>query len=306
MNDVDVPSSPPTFTSTSSSSSQSSPSSTESTVLRRPRTSWIYKHMPDPDTAFRYFNASGKEQWRCKYCSKAYSMNGGTRIVVKHLQESHNVKESSPREVRSAKRQMSIEASICQPQKRRRLTPNGSSVDPDILEVLFTKLITTGNLPLQLIELPEFHDLVNYLNSDVEAWLPTSHNTAKKWLCRQYDMEKANIKEKIRTSRTLIHISADCWTSSNHLPILGITAHFISKEKRLEKSVLALRQIDGKHGGDTLGKIIFKVTEEFDFAVKLGYFQADNAGNNDTTCAYLQRGKFHTLEKFKADCLGLI
>jgi hypothetical protein len=76
---LDISSSPPPSLPRFSPES-SPPTSTSHSIHKRLRTSWVYKHMPDPNTEYRYFNR-GKEEWRCKYCSKAYSTNGGTRVI---------------------------------------------------------------------------------------------------------------------------------------------------------------------------------------------------------------------------------
>jgi len=47
-------------------------------------------------------------------------------------------------------------------------------VNPDLLEVLLTTLITECNLPLRLVESPAFRNLLVYLNPQVEPWLPES------------------------------------------------------------------------------------------------------------------------------------
>ena len=88
------------------------PSPTYSLIHKRLRTSWVYKHMPDPNTEYRYFGTNGKEEWRCKYCSKGYSINGGTRVIQRHLLEKHTKTEKSSREDTSTKRQRSIKHAL--------------------------------------------------------------------------------------------------------------------------------------------------------------------------------------------------
>src|ERR1700761_7077864 len=80
--DVLLCSSPPSssdLAEPTSSSSESIP------VTRQPRTCWVFNHMPDEDPEAKYYNNSGKEEWRCKYCSKTYAKNG----VKRHLFEKH-------------------------------------------------------------------------------------------------------------------------------------------------------------------------------------------------------------------------
>ncbi|KAM4061467.1 hypothetical protein HRG_013155 [Hirsutella rhossiliensis] len=45
----------------------------------KPRTSWVFSHMPDEDIETKYYNQrTGKEEWRCKHCDKTYCCSGGT------------------------------------------------------------------------------------------------------------------------------------------------------------------------------------------------------------------------------------
>ena len=50
----------------------------------------------------------------------------------------------------------------------------------------------------------------------------------------------------------------------------------------MEKSVLALKVVEGAHDGENLSKYVMDVISEWGIASKLGYFNMDNAPNNDT------------------------
>jgi hypothetical protein len=103
---------------------QSSTSIDDDNPLRN-RTFWVYKHMPDMDIGTKYYNTTNKLEWRCRYCTKRYTINGGTRLIKLHLKSTHDISELSARQERSIKRQMSIKdglaAATSNPQKRRRL-----------------------------------------------------------------------------------------------------------------------------------------------------------------------------------------
>jgi BED zinc finger len=255
--------------------------------------------MPDPDTEYRYFSTTGKEEWRCKYCPKTYSVNGGTRVIQKHLLEKHKKTEKSPREETSAKRQRSIEhafeLSQNQSFKRRKLNTShsdGNSLDSGHLEVLYVKFLTACHLPLRLVECPEFRDLLNYINDDIDTWLPSSHNTITHWVLRQFDYMKEQMKSRLDSALTDIHISCDLWTSPNCLPIFGIVGHYISSDGQLESPTLALVDIDGEHSGENLAKYLQEVVEDWGIGSKLGYLQMDNAGNNDTMIREFEDRKY--------------
>ena len=244
--------------------------------------------MPDPDPEYRYFY-KGKEEWRCKYCSKAYSTNGGTRVIQRHLFEKHTKSEKSSRENISAKRQQSIEHALELSQdqsfKRRKLNTtnsDGNSLDGNHLEVLYIKFLTACHLPLRLVECPEFRDLLNYINDDIDTWLPTSHTTITQWVLRQFSSMKEQVRSRLHSALTDIHISCDLCTSPNCLPILGLVSHYIAQDGQLESATLALVEMEGEHSGENLAKYLQEVVADWGISSKLGYIQMDNATNNDT------------------------
>jgi hypothetical protein len=97
-----------------SSESGDSPPSLPSSLpaTRRPRTSWVFKHMPAEDPETIYLNKYMKTEWRCKYCSCLYATNGGNLAIKKHLLVKHGKTENSSRDNITAKRQQSIEDAL--------------------------------------------------------------------------------------------------------------------------------------------------------------------------------------------------
>ena len=210
-------------------------------------------------------------------------------MIQRHLLEKHTKTEKSSREDTSAKRQRSIEHALDLSQnqsfKRRKLNTSHSdsnSLDGSHLEVLYIKFLTACHLPLRLVECPEFRDLLNYINNNIDTWLPSSHNTITHWVLRQFDSMKEQIKSRLHSALTDIHISCDLWTSPNCLPIFGLVSHYISKDGQLESATLALIDIDGEHSGENLARYLQEVVEDWGISSKLGYIQMDNATNNDT------------------------
>jgi hypothetical protein len=263
------------------------PSTPTTATKEKPRTGWHWRHMPDDDINTRYLNSKGLVEWRCRYCIHGrYQISGGSRCVVHHLRKFHNINEASPRQERAKLQQISIEQAAKNaaenPHKRRRLAEDSGSLDAGTVEVLYVKFMAVCNLPLRLVECMEFRNFLAYLNEDINAWLPNSHQTIREWVVRQRDSLKAQIKSRLHSSRTLIHISCDIWTSPNSLAILGVVAHYMAEDGELEKPLLAMKDIMGSHEGINLAPYIMDVIRDWGIASKLGYFQMDNAGNNDT------------------------
>ena len=184
-------------------------------------------------------------------------------------------------------------AAAC-PQKRRKLNDSdGGSLplDGDVIEVLYVKFIVACNIPLRLVECPEFRAFISYLNKDVDRWLNTSHNTIREWVMRQFKNEKAVVKMRLQKARSKIHISLDIWTSTNNKAIMGITAVYIEEDGQLNHTVLAVKEIEGNHHGENLAPLVMEVIKDWEIAEQLGYFVMDNASNNDTMMRQISRGK---------------
>jgi hypothetical protein len=176
------------------------------------------------------------------------------------------------------------------PQKRDKMHErDGDSINPDMLEILWIHVIVACHFALRLVEVPQFRAFLLYLNKEIECWLPNSHKKVRGWVIRQFRIQKENIKHMIQSARSKIHISCDLWTSSNSLAILGVVAHFITDDGKLQHCVLALKDIIGKNKGENLANAIVEVLEEWGFVSKLGCFVMDNAENNDTMMDSLKR-----------------
>jgi hypothetical protein len=271
----------------------SAPSS-QTTIIptKRPRTGWVWNHMPDDDCEAIYQDKEDNILWRCQHCTRQYKVSGGTRIIMNHLRQRHDIHEYTTREARALNQQISIQQamSIAQenPYKRRRLNDDsGSSLDPDQLEVLYVKWVTACSVSFRMVECPEFRALFSYVNKDIDTWLPNSHNTIKEWVLRRFEDQKVKVKQSLNSSRTQIHISCDLWSSPNSLSILGIIAHYITDKGQLRSSVLALKEVDGEHSGENLSLVILQVVDDYEIQSQLGYFVMDNASNNDKMMQYL-------------------
>jgi hypothetical protein len=283
----------------------SQPRTVSTTSSTKPRTSWVFSHMPDEEVETRYYNQrTGKEEWRCKHCDKTYASSGGTAAPAKHLMDpppdGHGLPKGAPRTAKVTTIRTIIEqarvAAEENPRKRRRLNDqSGDSIEPDQLEALYVRFITACSLPFRLVECPEFRALLAYINNDIETWLPDTHDTVKTWIMRQYGCQKERVKQRIQSAKSRIHISCDLWTSPNSLAILGVVAHYVTEDGQLEHHVLALKDIDSEHDGSHLAVAVLKVVDEWGFASKLGYFVMDNAGNNDTMMRSLSLGQYNSL-----------
>ncbi|KID81519.1 transposase-like protein [Metarhizium guizhouense ARSEF 977] len=264
----------------------SSPSITTSAATKR-RYSKVWHYTPVGRNEVT-LNAKGKSIWRCKYCTKEYLESGGTTVILTHLKDRHNIDISSTQETRTALMQATIVDAFEKAQqttdyKRRCLSTVATHhLDPAVVEQLYVRWITTCSVSFRMATLSEFRTLLCYLNPEIDNWLPSSPSTIRSWTLRTYETQKFRVKREIQSALSKIHFTVDLWTSPNTLAILGIVAHYISESGLLEYSVLALRELDGKHSGPNMADCVMEIINDYGIASKVGYFMMDNADNNGT------------------------
>ena len=262
------------------------PRSRKPTEKHRIRTSFVWSHMPGPANTIYQKGVPEVIYWRCKYCPKEYRESGGTAHIAGHLRAIHKVIDT-PQEQQKISQQLSISAAMERgletQHKRRRLdTIQSNTIDPSTLEQLFIRWISRCSVSFRMTEIPEFRDLLLYLNPEVNNWLPTSHNTIHKWTIRSYNNERTRVIQAVQSALSKIHFTVDLWTSTNNLALLGIIGHYITENGELRQSILGLREVHGRHTGENQASIVVNVIREFGIASKIGYFMMDNATNNDT------------------------
>lgn len=99
---------------------------------------------------------------------------------------------------------------------------------------------------------------------------------------------KANHKWKVLFFKDMhlawsnIHISFDLWTSKNFLSFIGVMAHFISRNSRLQTTLIGLWHIICLHVGKVVTKLFISSIKKYEFEKRLGYFVLDSAISNDS------------------------
>lgn len=85
-----------------------------------------------------------------------------------------------------------------------------------------------------------------------------------------------------------VNLTLDARTSSNKVPYLGITCHWMDELCTLHDCVLAFRHLRGSHTGDSLANVVLEKLEEFNLIEHLLCITADNASVNDKLCKVLE------------------
>ncbi|KAJ2982016.1 hypothetical protein NQ176_g1663 [Zarea fungicola] len=188
----------------------------------------------------------GKDEWRYKYCDKTYSCSGGTAAPAKHLTDPLRMAMFSQKVPHEQPKFRSIRTII----EQARVTAE-EGVRHAVVSTINTETPSTPT-----------NSKCSYVISDIDTWLPNTHQTVKKWVLRQYEDQKEKAKQRIQSAKSRIHISCDLWTPPTSLAILDVVAHYVTEDCKLEHHALALKDIDSVHDGLHLAAATMDVIDD--------------------------------------------
>ena len=137
----------------------------------------------------------------------------------------------------------------------------------DRFRILLLRLFVYCQLSFNLIECPEFRELLLYIQPTIDRYLP-GRTAIASWATDEFDQGVEVVKQAISQAKSRIHISFDIWTTPTGKPILGICAHFLNDVYELVHPLLALRFLAGHHTGLAMAEVIEAVMYEFGIVSK--------------------------------------
>lgn len=149
-------------------------------------------------------------------------------------------------------------------------------------------------------------DLIKSGGPAAENVLPSSPTTLRNWIMASYESRLTDIKNMLVISRSKIHLSFDLWSSSNHLTLCGVVAHFVDENGYVKTALLGLPRLLGTHSGENIAGCVAPVIRKYGIDSKLGYFVMDNAENNDTCIRTLAQWLDINEKKQRLRCAGHI
>ncbi len=87
-----------------------------------------------------------------------------------------------------------------------------------------------------------------------------------------------------------ISFTCDVWTSKSQLPFIRVTAHYVNDDWQLVKKIVGFEYVEGGYSGEALARFFTNTIKQFGLSHKVLAITTDNATNNDTMVAALQRG----------------
>lgn len=149
------------------------------------------------------------------------------------------------------------------------------------LEDLLVELIAVEDLPFKFVESDTLWELLSICNPKVKKF---KADKLKQLMNQRFIKEERLIMEEIKAIKSKISFAHDAWTASNDLPFLGVSAHFIDDNFKLQNALLDFVPLPGSHTGKRLNEAFSNVNfENYKIAKKqVGLVTLDNASNNDT------------------------
>ena len=233
---------------------------------KRVRSSYIWEH------GTKIICDDGSSRWKCIHCRHVLPVSS-TSNQRYHLREIHKLTDP---EHHTDGQQTTLDANILRPFRA------------DIMRKLLVEYHIERRLPFLAIESPALQRLLEYLDPRSVKALTTA-NTLRADCLRYFTIAKNTIINILSCAISRIHLTWDLWTSPNFKAMIAITAHWTDENWKVQTALIAIREIEGDHDGENISHIVHAVLKEFNIVEQFGYFTGDNAGNNDTTLACLER-----------------
>lgn len=251
----------------------------------KPRPSWISNHGTFLIRLAR--DSSGAQDgqfWACHKCGRLYDAEA-TSSAAKHLNGQHLIfkdGEALPPANTTSKRNAPIDALFQAQSSKKAKLPSPADKKEQFKEHLINWM-ADADISFAMVENKRFRELLSLINPiQVDDFLPKSHTTPRVWLKTIYNREFEVLRSQLTANSNPIHISFDGWSSPGAAAFFAVVAHYFDALGGYNTKLLALPRIKGTHNGENLAKGVIEVVERFGFQSKLGFFQADNADNNDT------------------------
>ena len=147
-------------------------------------------------------------------------------------------------------------------------------------------LLTRRRLPFSAVGWMEIKDMVLAANPAVEDVLIKTRSAAMSLITSSYSVYAGQIKELLKESKSMIHISTDLWTTPHCHAMMAVCVQWVDKDFGLRKALLGLPECRYSHSGETQAALIADVLQRFSIR-NVGYYTGDNATSNDTCLAAL-------------------
>ena len=201
----------------------------------------------------------------CSHCPKRkneFSYNNyGTQNLLKHLKTQHSFVFKDPQQPTIS--EVAFEKQF---------------FSQDHLDQYLLEWIVKEDQPFTQLESEDFLRILNLLKPNVKVY---SADTLKRRIMAEFEVKQNDLKNTLSQSNGKISFTTDCWTSSNNISFMGLTAHWIDDDWKLHAITLDFLHLVQSHTGIHLYEAFMKVIDSYDIHQKMLGVTLDNAANNN-------------------------
>ncbi|KAA1125416.1 hypothetical protein PGTUg99_050024 [Puccinia graminis f. sp. tritici] len=268
------------------------PASQPPQVSHPGRKSWVWKYFVDDPTEEKVKCTVVKEDGKTCTTALTRDKSSSTKSMGEHLFRKHDILD--PAKVESGLQDISV---LIKKQKNNENFDTKLTINS--LKKAIAYLIADADLPFSIVERRSFRDLMLLLNPSVRAGkMLFSRKTIAMEVHYLHKSHTLNLEDVFKNVEH-IGFTLDAWTSPNMVAFLGVTAHAITDKWEMVDVVVAMPEVHGAHTGFNFAEIFIEVLDRYEISDKLVSITADNASNNSTLAARVEKvlnGQFYAHE----------
>jgi hypothetical protein len=133
-------------------------------------------------------------------------MKDSSSAGIKHLKRKHKIYKQGKR-IKSSQTTLSAAVSTA-----------GTAISTGIV---------TMHIALTCVESETFRDWVLYVVPALDKYLVESGDSIRRWIIREFERQRLEIKKQLTRAHSRIHVSFDLWTSANGKGLVGVVFHYL-------------------------------------------------------------------------------
>ncbi|CAG8673020.1 6706_t:CDS:1, partial [Scutellospora calospora] len=258
----------------------------------KPKTSFVWQFFSQP--------IDGKVHCQIANCKAILEYCNTPSTMQSHLHGKHQItkallKRKSAEELRKTGSSSNIQLSL---EQTLEVVRPHSKRQTQKLHISLLKFVVNSMQPLTIVE---NNDFIKYsYDLDPKYKLPCK-KVLKNKIDEAYHNSFIAIQDKISKEATYVSMTLDLWSSSAHIPYLGVTLHWISNQFIPHEILLAIKEVSYPHTAIIIKEETKKLISEFHLETKIVAFITDNDSNMKSAIHQLEIGSHiscaaHTLQ----------
>ena len=238
---------------------------------------------------------SGRHMVHCCHCRHSWGPYAAkyttTSTILAHIRSRHSQLPSRETEYKAAISRRLTTATL---HKRAKISPftlarntGGARAPGQLFNIseyrkLMAIMVIESNSSFKLVESTAFRSLITYCNGNATA---ISRKTVKRDIQillyeELFQSLKIRLQSHISTGAK-VNLTIDAWTSSNKLPFLAVTAHWINIRYEKFNTLIGFERLRGSHTAGNMADVLVKVLNMYGIREAINCITADNATVND-------------------------